>query len=128
MAWRIQTRPSAAGPRFFDHVPPTDENLRGLIRLHAADPDPEVRAAAIHVLGCEGCKPEGGWRDRLHGIRGRQTMLRAATGDPSARVRGRADDADAGDAGRKMGTSVRGGCVVNFQQPPDATAGWSLER
>jgi hypothetical protein len=43
--------------RFFDHQEPTERSLKALIDL-TRDPDAEVRVAAVHVLICEGCKPD----------------------------------------------------------------------
>ena len=46
----------------------------------AADPDPRVRAAALHTLSCEHCKPDGVCLDQ-------RTIAERAASDPSATVR-----------------------------------------
>ena len=45
-----------------------------------ADPDPRVRAAALHTLACAHCKPDGVCLDP-------RAIAERAAGDPSAKVR-----------------------------------------
>lgn len=111
--WRVRRRCA----RVLDDVILTDGSIRGLTRA-LADEHPKVRAAALHSLACEDCKPDGctidaaeigrvmlddpssevrrhalgalwGWTEDGHSL----DELRAiARDDPSARVRAAAED------------------------------------
>ena len=51
-----QVRRRAA--RALDHLPLDDQTVEALIALARRESIPAVRGAAVHVLACEGCKPE----------------------------------------------------------------------
>jgi len=44
--------------RALDHLPLDDQTVESLIALARRETIPAVRSAAVHVLACEGCKPE----------------------------------------------------------------------
>lgn len=50
------TRRRAA--RALDHLPLDEQTVEALIGLARRETIPAVRSAAVHVLACEGCKPE----------------------------------------------------------------------
>jgi HEAT repeat protein len=44
--------------RALDHLPLDEQTVEALIALAQREKIPAVRGAAVHVLACEGCKPE----------------------------------------------------------------------
>ena len=44
--------------RALDHLPLDDATVAALVELIRVERIPKVRGAAVHVLACEGCKPE----------------------------------------------------------------------
>ena len=44
--------------RALDHLPLDQQTVEALIELVRREKIPAVRGAAVHVLACEGCKPE----------------------------------------------------------------------
>jgi HEAT repeat protein len=44
--------------RALDHLPLDEQTVEALIALARRETIPAVRSAAVHVLACEGCKPE----------------------------------------------------------------------
>ncbi|MEO7909561.1 MAG: HEAT repeat domain-containing protein [Roseiflexaceae bacterium] len=44
--------------RALDHLPLDEQTVEALIALARRETIPAVRSAAVHVLGCEGCKSE----------------------------------------------------------------------
>jgi HEAT repeat protein len=44
--------------RALDHLPLDEQTVDALIALARRETIPAVRSAAVHVLACEGCKPE----------------------------------------------------------------------
>lgn len=66
--------------RLLDDMPLTEESIAGLTTA-LDDPDPHVRAAALHSLSCVHCKPDRCALDE-------RALLERGAGDPSAIVRG----------------------------------------
>lgn len=82
-AWRVRY----VCLRVLDHTVVDDETRRRVVgALH--DPHRKVRRAALHVLGCEPCKPEGFCG--IEGIDLDDLYLTMVERDRSALVRGRA--------------------------------------
>jgi hypothetical protein len=65
--------------RLLDDLAFTDESFAALVRC-ADDPEPRVRRAAVHSLGCQHCKPDGCVVDV-------KSVFERALKDPSRKVR-----------------------------------------
>ena len=79
-AWRVRH----GCLRVLDHSVVDDDTRRHVVRS-LADPHRKVRMAAMHVLGCEVCKPEGFCG--LEGVDVDGIYLELVRSDPSLRVR-----------------------------------------
>lgn len=104
--------------RALDHLPLDDATVAALVELIRVERIPKVRGAAVHVLACEGCKPEACTltldvvglliellrddpsaevrRQTIDGLRAAvheprvQEAVRAALTDPARKIRGKA--------------------------------------
>jgi HEAT repeat protein len=69
--------------RALDHLPLDDKTVEALVAMIRSETIPKVRSAAVHVLACEGCKPDGcSVSVDVVGV-----LINVLRSDPSAEVR-----------------------------------------
>jgi len=110
--------------RALDHVALDDETVAALLALIRAETIPKVRSAAVHVLACEGCKPDGcSLRANVVGV-----LIDVLLNDPSAEVRRQTVEGLGSAAPEERVLAALHSALTDKAQKIRMKAGWALHR